>query len=284
MLLLAVAAVAVPEGQDLAEAKEKIQRMLDEAALLEQAGKREEAARVRADAEAMKKRLEGARGPKEGDDPRVQALHNMEKAIAALDKAGYEGMAREMRGMADRLRAEIKGARGQEDKEVDFWRKNLDTLRSARNALLEAQRRDGADALERAIRARELLVEGKPDRAAQARKEGPGDLDIAELLLSSAGFLRTFGEPEEAAQCEELARFMQNQARERQAVDREKAPRGERPDRAGPDDRMARLEERVERMERMLRDTLERLEAREREREHERQRAEDRDRARDAGR
>jgi hypothetical protein len=254
--------------------------MLDEAALLEQAGRPEDAARVRAEADALKMKIEGARRPKEGDDPRVQALHSMEKAIAALDKAGYEGMAKEMRGMADRLRAEIKGAGGQPRVDADFWRRNLETLRIARNALLEAQRRDDADALARAIHARELLIEGKPDRAEEARKGGPGDLDIAELLLASAGFLRTFGQPEKAVQCEELATFMQKQAKERRAGSPEKEPRAERRERGGPDDRMAELEARVERMERMLRDALEHLEAREREREREG----DRDRPREGGR
>jgi hypothetical protein len=264
-LILAVAAAALPEEREIAEAKEKIQRMLDEAALLEQAGKREEAARVRADAEAMKKRLEGARGPKEGDDPRVQALQSMEKAIAALDKAGYEGMAREMRGMADRLRAEIKGARGQESPEIEFWRRNLDTLRSARNALLEAQRKDDADALGRAIHARELLVSGKADRAEQAMREGPGDLDIAELLLASAGFWRTFGQPEKAVQCEELGRFLQQRAEKRRVERTMDFARGPQREGPPPEERMARLEERVERMERMLHEALERLEARDRE-------------------
>jgi hypothetical protein len=263
VLLLAVAVTALPEGREAAEAKEKIQAMLDEAALLDQAGRREEAARLRADAEAMKKRLGGKR--EGGDDPRVQALNNMEKAIAALDKAGYESMAKEMRGMAERLGAEIKGARGQENSEVDFWRRNLDTLRVARNGLLEAQRRDEADVLVRAIHARELLISGKPDRAEQAMKEGPGELDIAELLLTSAGFWRSFGQAEKAVQCEELGNFLQHRARQRGA-DRERAQRAERRERGGPDDRMAQLEERVARMERMLRDALERLEARDRER------------------
>ncbi|HEX5139063.1 MAG TPA: hypothetical protein VFY93_18990 [Planctomycetota bacterium] len=263
VLLLAVAAAALPEEREAAETKEKIQAMLDEAALLDQAGRREEAARLRADAEAMKKRLD--EGKREGDDPRVQALKSMEKAIAALDRAGYEGMAREMRGMADTLRGQIKGGdRGQENPEVDFWRRNLDTLRVARNGLLEAQRRDGADALGRAIEARELLVSGKADRAAQAMKGGPGELDIAELLLASAGFWRSFGQAEKAARCEELGNFVQHRARERGA-DRERAQRAERWVR-GPDDRMAELEARVERMERMLQNALERLEALDRER------------------
>jgi len=263
VLLLAVAAAALPEEREVAAAKEKIQAMLDEAALLDQAGRREEAARVRARAEEMRKRLD--EGRREGDDPRVQALKSMEKAIAALDKAGYEGMAREMRGMADTLRGQIKGgARGQENSEVDFWRRNLDTLRVARNGLLEAQRRDAADLLERAIHAREFLVAGKPDRAEQAMRESPGELDIAELLLTSAGFWRSFGQAEKAAQCEELGNFLQHRARQR-GGDRERAAHEERRERAGADDRMAQLEARVERMERMLQDALERLEVRDRE-------------------
>jgi len=175
-----------------------------------------------------------------------------------------------MRGMADRLRVEIKGARGQENPEIEFWRRNLDTLRSARDALLEAQRKGDADALGRAIHARELLLEGKPDRAGQAMKASPGDLDIADLLLASAGFWRSFGKPEKAAQCEELGRLLQHRTEKRRAEKVMEFARGERREGPGPDDRLARLEERVERMERMLHDALERLEARERQRERDR--------------
>jgi hypothetical protein len=129
VLLLVIAVAAAPEREEL---KEKIQAMLDEAALLEQAGRADEAARVREEATALKQKAAG-----DQNDPRMQALANLEKAIGALDKAGYEGMAADLRGMAERLRAEIKGARADRP-DAEFWRRNLDTLRVARKALLEA--------------------------------------------------------------------------------------------------------------------------------------------------
>lgn len=269
VLLLALLAAAAPEGGEL---KEKIQAMLDEAALLEQAGRGDEAARVRAEAEELKRKAEA---PREKDDPRMQALASMEKAIGALEKAGYEGMAKELRGMAERLRSEVKGARGQEG---DFWRRNLDTLRSAVKALAETGRHDAADVLERAIRGRELLLEGKPDMAERAMREGPDDAQLSELLLKAAGCWREFKQPEKALQCEELGRYLQHSIEKRRAEKTMEFARGGR-EGPGPDDRLARLEERLDRMERMLHATLERLERQERERGAEGERGRERGRA-----
>ena len=276
-LLLSVVVLAAPEGGEL---KEKIQAMLDEAALLDQAGRHDEAARVREEAKELKQKLGAMQDGKESaDDPRMQALANLEKAIGALEKAGYEGMARELGGMADRLRGEIKGARGQEQAGkspgADFWRRNLDTLRIAMKGLAEAKRPDAAEMMERAVRARELMVEGKPDMAERAMKDSPDDAQLAELLLTAAGCWRQFKQPEKAAQCEELGRFFQHRMEEqkrtrivREDVDRKAGFQREGP---GPDDRMARLEERLDRMERMLHETLERLAARDRDLEAQRE-------------
>lgn len=272
LLLAAAVAWAEPDGQDreIAAAKEKLQAMLDEATLLEKGGHAEEAAKVREEAAALKKKIEAERGGSEGDDPRVVALRNMEKAIGALDKAGYEGMARDLRGMADRLRREIKGAGGQERAgadDMDFVRRSMDTLRIARKGLAEAGKHDAADAMERAIHARELLLESKGDDAARAMKGSPGDGDIAELLSKAGQCWREFKQPENAEKCEELGRFyrqrveMQKQTEEAVRT-KVKEHQHEGP---GPDDRMARIEERLDRVERMLHETLERLEQRERE-------------------
>jgi hypothetical protein len=170
---------------------------------------------------------------------------------------------------------------------ADFWRRNLDTLRIARKGLAEAERRDGAELMERAIRARELLIEGKPDMAERAMKEGPGDAELAELLLASAGCWRELKQPEKAFQCEELGRYFQHAVEKRRVEKTMEFARGERRDGPGPDDRLARLEERLDRMERMLHETLQRLEQQERERRAEGERDREKERARereDAGR
>jgi hypothetical protein len=255
VLLLAIAAAAAPEREEL---RAKIQAMLDEAALLEQAGRADEAARLRDEATALKIKAAG-----DQDDPRMQALANLEKAIGALDKAGYEGMAADLRGMAERLRAEIKGARADRP-DADFWRRNLDTLRIARKALLEKGRADAADVMERAIRARELMLEGRPGEA----KGGPDDAQLAEILTNAGQCWREFKQPERALQCEELGNYLRHQMRKQGGdAQREKVRDRE----GGPDDRMARVEERLDRMERMLHETLDRLAERDRQREAERE-------------
>lgn len=271
LLLTAAAAWALPDDREIAAAKEKLQAMLDEAALLEQAGRPEDAARVREEAAALKRKIGEERGGKEErDDPRMQALHNLEKTIVALDKAGYEGMAREAREMADRLRAEIKGrgaegakARGED---ADFWRRNLETLHVAMKGLAEADRHDAADMVERAIHARKLMLEGRKDEEAQQiMRKAPDDAHLAEFLLVAAGCWREFKQPEKAAQCEELGRFFQH-ARVEKTM---KFARGEQG--PGAEDRLARVEERLDRMERMLRTALDRLEQQDRERARERE-------------
>jgi hypothetical protein len=274
LLLTAAAAWALPDDREIAAAKEKVQAMLDEAALLEQAGRPEDAARVREEAAALKRKIEQHGGKEERDDPRMQALHNLEKTIVALDKAGYEGMAREARGMADRLRAEIKGrgaegakARGED---ADFWRRNLETLHVAMKGLAEADRHDAADMVERAIHARKLMLEGRKDEEAQQiMRKAPDDAHLAEFLLVAAGCWREFKQPEKAAQCEELGRFFQH-ARVEKTM---RFARGEQG--PGAEDRLARVEERLDRMERMLHETLARLEERDRERERDRNRAQE---------
>lgn len=271
LLLAAAAAWAEPDGQDreIAAAKEKLQAMLDEATLLEKGGRAEEAAKVREEAAALKKKIEAARGgSEERDDPRVVALRNMEKAIGALDKAGYESMARDLRGMADHLRREIKGAGGQErpgTDDMDFIRRNMDTLRIAMKGLAEAEKHDAADAMDRAIHAREVLLESKGDDMARAMKGSPGDGDVAELLSKAAGCWREFKQPENAEKCEELGRFYRQRVEMRKQMEDAARTKVKEPhDGPGPDDRMARIEERLDRVERMLHETLERLEQRER--------------------
>jgi len=280
-LLLVAAARAVPDDRELAAAKERLQAMLDEAALLEQAGRPDDAARVREEADALKRKLVAAHG--ERDDPRVQALHNMEKAIAALDKAGYEGMARDLRGMADRLRGEIKGAGGARKPGGDAG--NLETLALAFKGLAEAERHDAADLMKRAIHASKLKLEGRNDEEAQdIIRKAPSDAQLAELLLKAAGCWREFKQPEKAAQCEELGRYFRQRAENGPIASKStEFARGQ--EGPGPEDRMARLEERLDRLERMLHEAFARLEEREREhgrdRERDRERERERDRERD---
>lgn len=263
-LTLLVAASAAPDGPGLEEQKRKIEALLDSAALLEEAGRPDEAERARAEAAALKKRLAAAR---EDDDPRARALHEMERAIAALDKAGYEGMAREMRGMAERLRGELKGVRGHQPEGAEFWRSNLETLVIAMKGLSAAGRHDAADMVERAIRARKLVAEGRAHEAAEATRKSPSDGELATLLFKAAGCWREReGGREAAARCEKLGHALQGSIARKVTVLGEQ-DRGER-----PDDRMAQLEQRVTRMEQMLHDALERLEARGRERERDQNR------------
>jgi len=289
VLLLVSVAWAVPDGgqeREVVAAKERLQAMLDEAALLEQAGRKEEAARVRAEAAELKRKIAGERD-KADDAPREplqDALHRLEQAIGALDRAGYEGMAGDLRQAADKLRVEIKRRAGDRERprgeeprggEADFWRRNMDTLRIAMKALEEAEKHDAADIMERAIHAREVMIKGRTDEEAQQiMHKGPDDANLAEFLNMAAHCWREFKEPEKADRCEELGNFLRARLEDQQRARKEGARReggadagrreGPRP---GPDDRMAQIEQRLDRMERMLQNALEEMQRRDRDRE-----------------
>jgi hypothetical protein len=118
--------------------------------------------------------------------------------------------------------------------------------------------------VERAIRARELMLEGRPGEA----KGAPDDAQLAEILAKAAQCWREFKQPEHALRCEELGNYLRHQMRKHGDDAHREKMRGHE---GGPDDRMARVEERLDRMERMLHETLERLGERDRQREAERE-------------
>jgi hypothetical protein len=290
LLLLAGAAWALPDGgqeREIAAAKARVQEMLDEAALLEQAGKREEAARVRAEAAELQRKIQGAAKPDDAPrEPLHEALHRLEQAIGALDKAGYERMAGELRGEADKVRAEIRrreaaGPDGDEAraKEADFWRRNLDTLRIAMKGLAEAGKHDAADIMERAVHAHEMVAKGRTDPEAQEfMRRGPDNANLSEFLQLAAHCWADMKEQDKADRCAELGNFLRIRLEDQQRAregDRRRAE--ERRDaRPGPEDRIAAIEARLDKMERMLHAAMERLEQLDRER-----RERDRDRDRD---
>jgi hypothetical protein len=252
MLLFLFLGVAASAGdregaeREIVSAMKRIHALLEEAEQLQKDGRAEEAARAREQAADLKRKIHEAMGRlDEGrGDPLRAALHKVEQAVETLRKASMEDLANDLNRAADRLRAELKEREAAAwNPEMDFLRRNIDTLRLAMKALAEAERRDAADLMERAIRAWTLALE---------RKEGalgkvPSDGQLAELLLLAAGCWREFQQPEKAAQVEELGRFFQQRAEKR---------------RGGPEDRLERLEARMERIERML----ERMEERDRDR------------------
>jgi hypothetical protein len=78
-------------------------------------------------------------------------------------------------------------------------------------ALKEARRDDSAELLHRAIRAREVQLEGRRDReAAQAREQAPTLGQQIELLAYAADLWQEFGHEEKAKVVGELAERMRS--------------------------------------------------------------------------
>jgi len=133
--------------------------------------------------------------------------------------------------------------------DADFERHHMDTLRFAKKALAEAEKRDAVDLVERAIHARELALSGRRDEEAmRIIEKSPADEQLAKLLFLAAELWQGFKQPERAERCEELGRILL-----------ERAGHG-MPERAGAMERIERLEQRLERMEHMLHELLSRME------------------------
>ena len=264
-------------------AKERLHAVLMEAEELERAGRAEDAARLREKAERLEReiremaRWRGDRAPShpEFQDPLVQAIHGLEVAIEGLRRAGYEEGVRDLERMADRLRAQRKERERRRLEEQsahrggwdpDFERRTIDIYRMAMKAFAEAEKRDAADLVERAIHARELLLAGRHDEEAhRIIEKSPGDAQLGKLLLAAAEIWRGFERPEPAERCEELGRHLLARAGKPGARAEVQVREGPAPEVREAMHRIERLEERLERMEHMLHEVLARLEA---EREH----------------
>jgi hypothetical protein len=114
-------------------------------------------------------------------------------------------------------------------------------MRVALHGLREAERADAAEVLQRAIRAREVTLEGRrDDEAHQIRERAPGKAQLAEIMGMASGLWRDFGN---AANAELVARAARELAgeRERPATERRRAA-------DMPVERLERLENAVREM------------------------------------
>ena len=153
------------------------------------------------------------------------------------------GLMRELWPVRDRdARRRVRGGRHHEAAVHQ-----VEVMRMALPALLEAGKHDAADLLERAVRAREVVLEGRADEEAHAiRERSPSLGQQVELLQFSAGLWREFGHEEKAQVISELA--------QRMWADRPREGERDRPE-ANP------LERRVNTLEEQLAELLRTLDA-----------------------
>ncbi len=158
---------------------------------------------------------------------------------------------------AQERREEERSAREREERparerearpsEREVLQRQVEVMRVALHALREANRQDAMELMERAIRAREVTLEGRQDEEARAiRERGPNRGQLAELLTMASNQWREYNNQDKAEVVGRLAReFAGGDERRRPRAeegDRPRAEEGDRPraeqrDRPRPDAR-----------------------------------------------
>lgn len=129
-----------------------------------------------------------------------EILDGLEHGIVALEKLGRHEELKRLQGIANDVRGELQAARRQRGgAERELLINQLELLQLARPALAEAGRGDAEELIQRAIRARETVLEGRRDEEAQAiRARSPRDEQIVKCLAMAEDAYREFGMAEKA--------------------------------------------------------------------------------------
>jgi hypothetical protein len=235
-----------------AMAKERIETMRIAMHGLLEAEKRDLAHRLEQAIHALELRLEGRRDPEalkvyEGAPNREQQIELLIHAVKIWDELGHETKAERIETLVRELKArggERRKEEGRGDRrEREIVERRIEVMKMALPALLEAEKRDAADLLERSIHAYRLLLEGRRD--AEAREiigAAPSRGQQAEILALAGNLWRKFGNADKAEACLRLARELGVEAKRKT-------------DRARPSDadrRVAGLEARLAEMQKML--------------------------------
>lgn len=204
-----------------------------------------------------------------------EVLDGLERGMIALEQLERERELDMLRRVADEVRREMRGDRGERarrsDNEIRPRRERerrrerprpdgnvenrIEVMRLALPALLEANRRDAAELIERAIHALEMDAHRRrDDEAATIRKNAPSVVDQIELLQMASRLWREFGRPERAVMVGELAEQLAAQSRRGRRSDE---PRGGLRDEDRR--RIREMQEQVERLQRALQDMQRRL-------------------------
>lgn len=256
--------------REIERAEKKVRALLREAEELQEAGRGEGADRLRRKAEELRAAIERSlehRRRKQEHAERGEAadiLEGLERGIHALRRLKRHEEAERLMEIAGHVKRELAHrARAEKETEVAQWQ--IKVMRFGVEALVKAERHDGADLLERALHARKLTLEGRRDEEAmQIRRRAPGPEDQAELLRVAADLLAEWGRKERAVAVDKLARQLLEKRRHRE--ERQRAEHVERAmhERAMHD--VERLHERVEHLEQVIAELREQVQALRRER------------------
>jgi hypothetical protein len=164
-----------------------------------------------------------------------------ERVARERDRQERDRPEREREARPDRDRPVTERDEGRESAERRALVHQLEVMRVALHGLREAERADAAEVLQRAIRAREVTLEGRrDDEAHQIRERAPSKAQLAEIMGVASGLWREFGNAENAELVARAARELSGE-RERPATERRRAA-------DMPVERMERLENAVRQM------------------------------------
>ena len=210
------------EGQTVAvayvtEAEQKWVRKLEAQSQRGSRGRTEEG-QARRETDSLSARMERMQGQvaelrREVSRLREQMQENRGPTREVKRVVRREGEGEERQARRERLKTEREVALHQ-----------LEVMRMAKSALKEAKRPDAAELLTRAIRSREVMLEGRRDEEAQhIRERAPSRGNLAEVLMLASRLWREFGHAEKGAAVGNLAEQMAGGKR-RQAKQRSERP------------------------------------------------------------
>ncbi len=172
----------------------------------------EELQELRAENERLRWQLRERGGPERERGREVRIRREVEER-----REGREREERERR----RERDEGRATRERPKSEREVVLHQLEVMRMALHALKEAERGDAVELLTLAIRAREVMLEGRRDEEAQSiRERAPNRGQLVEILSLAAKLWREFGNADKSAVVGQLAEQLSG-ARGRQVRERE---------------------------------------------------------------
>jgi hypothetical protein len=146
-----------------------------------------------------------------------------------------------------------------EQREREMAKRHMEILRVAMHGFREAEKKDAAHRIEQVLHVYELAMAGKQDEARKAREKAPNAGQLAELLIHAGKIWDEFGHETKARPCFELGRFYQQRWHDQQA--REKAARAKKvPRRTERDERLAKMEAQIERLNHAIRELTNEIE------------------------
>ena len=148
----------------------------------------------------------------------VNILEGLEHGLVALERLGRDEEHHMLQRVANEVRHELedRGSRHRDLTERDIGERQIEVLRMAMPALREAHREEAVELVARAIRSREVMLEGRRDEEARRiRDRAPNRERTVKLLVLAQELYREFGDRERAHALSRMTEELWRPRRER---------------------------------------------------------------------